>query len=57
MLVLLFTAAGEPSEEAVALGVLLFAVGIVARLPGIVGWLRQSRSPMLAVADPVVPQN
>jgi hypothetical protein len=59
MLVLLFTAAGKPGEEAVALGVLLFAVGIVARLPGIVGWLRQSRTPAVAAApgDPALPQH
>ena len=43
VLVLLFTAAGEPKEQAVALGVLLFAVGIVARMPGALGWLRRSR--------------
>ncbi len=41
MLVLLFSAAGEPKEAAVALGVLLFAVGIVARLPGAAGWMRR----------------
>lgn len=43
VLVLLFTAVGEPSEQAVALGLLLFAVGIVARMPGALGWLRRSR--------------
>jgi uncharacterized membrane protein YbhN (UPF0104 family) len=43
VLVLLFTAAGEPKDEAVALGVLLFAVGMVARMPGALGWLRRSR--------------
>jgi hypothetical protein len=58
MLVLLFTAAGEPGEEAVALGVLLFAVGIVARLPGVVGWLRQNRAVALPQAsEPVLPQH
>ncbi len=43
VLVLLFSAAGEPKDQAVALGVLLFAVGMVARLPGALGWLRRSR--------------
>jgi uncharacterized membrane protein YbhN (UPF0104 family) len=43
MLVLLFTAAGEPRDAAVALGVLLFAVGIIARLPGALGWMRRAR--------------
>ena len=43
ILVVLFTAAGEPKDAAVALGVLLFAVGLIARLPGALGWLRRSR--------------
>jgi uncharacterized membrane protein YbhN (UPF0104 family) len=42
MLVVLFTAAGEPKDAAVALGVLLFAVGLAARLPGVLGWVRRS---------------
>jgi uncharacterized protein (TIRG00374 family) len=42
MLVVLFTAAGEPKNAAVALGVLLFAVGLAARLPGVLGWVRRS---------------
>lgn len=41
MLVLLFSAAGEPKDAAIALGVLLFATGIVARLPGAAGWMRR----------------
>ncbi len=54
MLVVLFTAAGEPKEAAVALGVLLFAVGLIARLPGALGWLRRSR-PSLPVVSAAVP--
>lgn len=53
VLVLLFTAAGEPSEQAVALGLLLFAVGLVARMPGALGWLRRSRGAHTAAANDV----
>lgn len=51
MLVLLFSAAGEPKEAAVALGVLLFAVGIVARLPGAAGWMRRRMRHELPAPD------
>lgn len=54
MLVVLFTAAGEPKDAAVALGVLLFAVGLIARLPGALGWLRRSR-PSLANVPAAAP--
>jgi uncharacterized protein (TIRG00374 family) len=59
ILVLLFTAAGEPKEAAIALGVLLFFVGLVARLPGVTGWLRRGaatqpeRNDSVAAAKPV----
>jgi len=49
ILVVLFTAAGEPKDAAIALGVLLFVVGLIARLPGALGWFR--RAPRLARAD------
>lgn len=49
MLVVLFTAAGEPKDAAVALGVLLFAVGLIARLPGALGWLRRARPALRSV--------
>ena len=38
MFVVLFTAAGEPREEALALGLLMFALGLVVRAPGIIVW-------------------
>ncbi len=38
MFVLLFTAAGEPREEALALGLLLFVLGLVVRAPSIIVW-------------------
>jgi len=57
ILVLLFTAAGEPKDAAIALGVLLFFVGLVARLPGITGWLRRggarNQSPRDATGEPM----
>lgn len=56
VLVLLFTAAGEPKEQAVALGLLLFAVGIVARMPGALGWLRRSRGAHTAASDAPPPE-
>lgn len=43
ILVVLFTAAGEPKDSAVALGVLLFVVGLIARMPGALGWFRRAR--------------
>ncbi len=52
ILVVLFTAAGEPKDAAVALGVLLFVVGLVARLPGALGWLRRSRPAPVVGLDP-----
>lgn len=54
ILVVLFTAAGEPKEAAIALGVLLFFVGLVARLPGVLGWLRR-RSGAAATYAPDAP--
>lgn len=56
ILVVLFTAAGEPKDAAVALGVLLFIVGLIARLPGAIGWFRRARriaAPDLAPGPPV----
>lgn len=38
MLVVLFTAAGEPREEALALGLLLFALGLAVRAPSVIVW-------------------
>jgi len=40
VLVALFTAAGESREEALALGLLIFFVVMVTRLPGALTWLR-----------------
>jgi hypothetical protein len=41
-LVVLFTASGQPHEAAVALGVLMFISGLIARLPGALSWWRRS---------------
>ena len=38
MFVLLFAAKGEPQEEALALGLLIFALSLAARAPGIIAW-------------------
>lgn len=40
VLVLMFTTAGEPKEEALALGLLFFLVVLITRLPGALTWLR-----------------
>jgi uncharacterized membrane protein YbhN (UPF0104 family) len=56
MLILLFTAAGEPREDAIALGVLLFFVGLIARLPGVIGWVYRGYKPGDDKSlEPVVP--
>lgn len=39
MLVVLFTAAGEPREEALTLGLLVFALGLAVRAPGLIVWI------------------
>jgi uncharacterized protein (TIRG00374 family) len=51
ILVVMFTAAGEPKDAAIALGVLLFAVGLFARLPGALGWIRRSRPVPATIVD------
>ena len=38
MFVVLFAAKGEPQEEALALGLLMFALGLAMRSPGIIVW-------------------
>ena len=40
VLVVMFTSAGEPKEEALALGLLFFLVVLITRLPGALTWLR-----------------
>ncbi len=39
MFVVLFAAKGEPQEEALALGLLIFALSLAARAPGIIAWI------------------
>lgn len=51
VLVAMFAAAGEPKEEAVALGLLAFVVAMITRLPGALTWLRGA-SVLKAAPDP-----
>lgn len=44
LLVLILDAAGEPREAAVALGFLLFALGLIARAPGLAAWIYRPAS-------------
>ncbi len=52
MLVVLFTAAGEPREEALALGLLIFALGMAMRAPGVIVWATRRAKAAPAAASP-----
>ena len=52
MFVVLFTAAGEPKEEALALGLLMFALGLAMRAPGLIVWItRRAKAVPSAASD------
>ncbi len=53
MFVVLFAAAGKPEEEALALGLLMFALSLAVRAPGVIAWItRRARAvPVPASGD------
>ena len=56
ILVTLFSAAGAPQEEAIALGLLMFATNVLSRLPGFFAWTRRPRASAIDQEHPITDQ-